>query len=274
VFVPPILAAAILFDRGSGFLALALSAILSAATLDWNENADVHISALASFTVVGMLLVALGEGFHRTLERAQQAERAKDLLLQEISHRIKNTFAMMLSLIGLQSRQAPPDTRTALEAMARRVRVMASIHEHLRTAPQADHPVDLAQYLTELGGSLQDSVRELRPITVMVKAQAASSPAAKALAIGLIVNELVTNALKHAFDGERIGHIEVHLARKGDQLQLSVSDNGRGCSESSPKGLGSQLVDLLVAQLEGRLTTQNTKPGCRVSVLLPSNLTA
>jgi two-component sensor histidine kinase len=273
LFIPPILAAAILFDRGSGFLALMLSAIVSAVALDWNLNADVHVSALASFIVVGILLVVFGEGFHRALERAQLAERAKDLLLQEMSHRIKNTFAMILSLIGLQARQAQPDMRTALEAMARRVRVLASIHDHLRTAPREDHPVNLAQYLTELGASLQDSVRELRPITVLVKAEAASTPAAKALAIGLIVNELVTNALKHAFDGEHIGHIEVRLACAADQLELSVSDNGRGCSESAPKGLGRQLVDLLVAQLGGSLMSQNTEPGCCVSVLLPGTVT-
>src|SRR5262249_47886870 len=127
LFIPPILAAAILFNRGSGFLALALSTMLSAAALDWNQNADVHFGALGSFILVGILLVVVGEGLHRALERAQEAERAKDLLLQEMSHRIKNNFAMILSLIGLQSRQAEPHTRTALEAIARRVRVMASI---------------------------------------------------------------------------------------------------------------------------------------------------
>src|SRR6185295_17038022 len=104
-----------------------------------------------------------------------------------------------------------------------RVRVMARIHDHLRTAPREDHPVDLAQYLTELGASLQDSVRELRPIAVTVKSDPATAPAEKALAIGLIVNELVTNALKHAFDGEHIGHVEVLLACEADQLDLSVS---------------------------------------------------
>jgi two-component sensor histidine kinase len=281
LFVPPILAAALLFDRGSGFLALAVAVVLSAAVLDWNQNADVHIGALATFVAVGLLLVFVGEGLHRALERAQKAERSKDLLLvekdlllREMSHRVKNKFTMILSLIGLQSRHAQPDSRGALEAVARRVRVIASIHDQLQAAPRDDNRVNLANYLEELGRSLEDSVRELRPITVAFQVDPIDVAADKALSLGLIVNELVTNALKYAFDGETIGRVEVALVRDAEQLELSVADNGKGCPEGAAEGLGTQLVALLVEQLDGKLLRQNTKTGCRVSVMLPANVTA
>jgi two-component sensor histidine kinase len=280
LFVPPILAAALLFDRGSGLLALTVAAVLSAAVLDWSHNADVHIGALATFVAVGMLLVLVGEGLHRALERAQKAERSKDLLLvekdlllREMSHRVKNKFTMILSLIGLQTRHAQPDGRAALEAIARRVRVIASIHDQLQATPRDDNRVNLAAYLEELGRSLEDSVRELRPITVAFQVEPIDVAAEKALSLGLIVNELVTNALKYAFDGEAIGRVEVALVRDTEQLELSVADNGKGCPEGA-EGLGTQLVALLVEQLGGKLLRQNTKTGCRVSVMLPANVTA
>jgi two-component sensor histidine kinase len=280
LFVPPILAAALLFDRGSGLLALAVATVLSAAVLDWNQNAEVHIGALASFVAVGLLLVFVGEGLHRALERAQKAERSKDLLLvekdlllREMSHRVKNKFTMILSLIGLQSRHAQPDGRAALEAIARRVRVIASIHDQLQAAPRDDNRVNLAEYLEELGRSLADSVRELRPITVAVQVEPIDVAADKALSLGLIVNELVTNALKYAFEGQAIGRVQVALIRNDDYLELSISDNGKGCPEGSADGLGTQLVGLLVEQLGGKLLRQNLKTGCQVSVRLPVSVT-
>lgn len=220
LFIPPIMAAALFFNRGTGVFALILSCVLSAAVLDWQHNADVHIGALASFFAVGMLVVVVSESLHLALERARAAEcekdalvTEKDLLLGELSHRVKNKFAMILSLIGLQARQADPHARTALEAIAQRVRVIANIHEQLSNSPDVSSRVNLSAYLTELGSSLADSVRELRPITVAVNAEPMS------------------------------------LARRGAEVEMSVSDNGRGCPDDVPHGLGTRLVDLLVQQL-------------------------
>ena len=81
LFIPAIVAAALLFDRGSGFLALALSAGLVGATLSWRGSEHVHIAALAGYLIVGGGLVFVSEGLHRALERAHKAEREKDLLL-------------------------------------------------------------------------------------------------------------------------------------------------------------------------------------------------
>jgi len=79
-----------------------------------------------------------------------------------MKHRLKNEFAMMLSLIGLQSHQLQPQLREALDAIAQRVRIISGIHDRLQSAPADNNRVDLAEYLGDLCRSLQDSVRELR----------------------------------------------------------------------------------------------------------------
>lgn len=268
LFVPAVMAAALLFDRGTGFFALALSIGGIAALVPWKLNAAIHIAALSGFAVVGVALVFVSEGLHRALERAHVAEQEKDLLLQEMSHRVKNKFAMILSIIGLQARQSEPATRTALDAIAGRVRVIANVHDYLQFA-RHDRQVDMSEYLGELCRSLGETMRELRPVTVSVKAQPILLPPEKALPVGLIANELLTNAFKYAFPHDRIGHVHVELAQLQDDLALAVTDDGAGCAEGRKPGLGSRLVMLLVAQLGGECKWQQGEPGCKVTATFP-----
>jgi hypothetical protein len=121
LFVPAILTASLLFDRGSGFLGLALSVAFMAYIIPWGYSVEVHVAALTIFALIGASLVVVGEGLHRALKDAHKAQQAQGLLLAEMSHRVKNKFAMILSLIGLQARQSKAETRAALEAVAQRV---------------------------------------------------------------------------------------------------------------------------------------------------------
>jgi len=94
----------------------------------------------------------------------------------------------------------------------------------------------------------------------------------QALSLGLIVNELVTNTLKHAFDVAALGHVEVTVAKQNGELDLSVTDNGKGCPEEVARGLGTQLIALLVDQLGGSIGRYNQQQGCRVSISLPAKI--
>jgi two-component sensor histidine kinase len=268
LFVPAILGASLMFDRGSGFFALALSAALTAYIMPWGYNVERHVAALTIFALIGAPLVVVGEGLHRALDDAYKAQQAQGLLLAEMSHRVKNKFAMILSLIGLQARQSQVETRAALEAVAQRVRVIANMHDHLQMARDGSL-VEMSAYLGELGKSLGDTVRELRPVAVSVSAQPLRLAPDKALPIGLIVNELITNAFKYAFIDDQIGHVAVRLEAAGGQVELSVEDDGVGCPEQAETGLGTRLVTLLVDQLGGTLKRENLNPGCRVSVTVP-----
>jgi two-component sensor histidine kinase len=268
LFIPAIMASALMYDRGSGFLALAASIAGVALVLPWGTNPHAHVAAIASFAVVGAAVVLISEGLHRALEEAHKAEREKDLLLKEMTHRVKNKFAMILSIVGLQARQAQPETRAALEAIAGRVRVIANVHEHLQLAKQQEH-VDMCVYLNDLCRSLGDAMRELRPVTVSVSAEHIMMRPEHALSVGLIANELITNAYKYAFGDGRIGHIEVSLTRANGTLDLSVADNGKGCAEHTPMGLGTRLVELLASQLGGNVSREALAPGCKVVITAP-----
>ena len=129
--------------------------------------------------------------------------------------------------------------------------------------------IDMSEYLGELCRSLGDTMRELRPVTVSVRAVPIELRPDKALSVGLIANELLTNAFKYAFADDRVGHVHVELAENGTQLELSVADDGAGCAENREPGLGTKLVRLLVAQLEGAADWKQTNPGCKVIVTFP-----
>jgi two-component sensor histidine kinase len=128
----------------------------------------------------------------------------------------------------------------------------------------------MSEYLGELCRALGDTMRELRPLTVSVKAAPVLLPPDTALPAGLIVNELLTNAFKYAFSEDGVGHVHIELAQNGSELELSVTDDGAGCAENRQAGLGTKLVMLLVAQLGGTAEWQHTNPGCRVTATFPA----
>lgn len=267
LFVPAVVLSALLFDRGTGFFALALSIALVAMLLPWQQTPRVHIAAITIFGVIGVGLVLISEGLHRALERAHKAERAAQLLLQEMSHRVKNKFAMVVSMIALQAREAPPDTQAALEAIGSRVRVIAKVHDYLQRS-RHDGVVDMQEYLNGLCQSLEEALCNPQVVRLFVSAEPVALPPEKALSFGLIVNELVTNALKHAFPEERAGTVQVRFEKRGSTLCLCVTDDGIGCAQQGTR-LGTKLVTLLAAQLGGEAKWESKKTGCRVFTEIP-----
>lgn len=269
VFIPAIVAAGLLFDRGSGFLALALSCALIATLLPWRGIVDIRIAAFTIFILVGGGLVLVSEGLHRALERAHRAEREKDLLLQEMSHRVKNKFAMIASMVALQARNASaPDVRTALDAIGARVRVITKVHDYLQLS-RHDGMIDMRDYLEGLCASLSDSFKDIRPVSILVTSIDVDLTPDKALPVGLIVNELVINALKYAFPDDRTGSVLVWLEKRNDVLRLSVTDDGIGCADKPVAGLGTKLINLLAAQLRGTARWEPMERGCCASIEFP-----
>jgi two-component sensor histidine kinase len=267
LYVPAVVAAALLFDRGSGYLAVAFSSALVASTLPWSaeQSAD-HVSALSSFILISSGLVLVSESLRRALERAEAAKIANQILLQEMSHRVKNKFTMIQSVIGLQARVASPETKTALEAISGRVRIIAQVHDYLQLS-RHDGGMGMEEYLGKLCGSLADALGHLRPISVIVKVDPFEMAPHRALSVGLIVNELVTNAFKYAFPEDRHGTIFVALVRQeNDTLALTVSDDGVGEAEGSRAGLGTRLVEVLAAQIGGKCSRAPAHPGTSITV--------
>lgn len=267
LFILPVVVSALLFDRATGFFAIALSVAAMASLLEWDDRKTIHAAALSLFVFVGVCLVFIAEGLHRALEEAEKAHEATRLLLQEMSHRVKNKFAIVSSIIGLQARQGSPEVRKALEDIGARVNVIATVHNYLQLS-RHEGRIEMKEYLTGLSGSLQAALDSgSKSVALACECDKVMLTPDKALAVGVIVNELVTNAFKYGFEGVRSGRVDVRLVYSGGTVTLSVADNGRGCPEKPREGLGMRLVTTFSQQLGGSASWKGgAEGGCTVEV--------
>lgn len=270
IFYVAIFATSVLFDHYSGFLATILSAIYMYFRLRQPDSGIGIFEAqplLATFIVISFCVALVSEGLRKAWEAAVVSEQTKDLLLQELRHRTKNDLAMVISVLALQARgSVSEETKSALEHAMARIRAIAGAHDHFGRL-DATGRIDIKNYLTELCRHFNDSLDGIRPITVEVAVDSLSLKANDAQAVGLIANELVTNALKHAFPEERVGTVRVTLTA-GPPIRLVVEDNGVGFLSVEKGGIGTRLTGLLVKQFNGSIAWERADPGCRVSVVL------
>ncbi|WP_188056197.1 sensor histidine kinase [Sphingosinithalassobacter sp. CS137] len=217
------------------------------------------------------LVVAVAELFRRAVRRAS-AERdrevaERDLFLQEFDHRVKNNFALVASLLDLQRRRAAEAaTVEALGDALSRVESIARAHRHLYRGGSTVGEVDIAAYLRELCAALSDSLFLRTSITLLCDSDHAQIARDRAVSIGLVVNELVTNAVKHAFAGREAGEIRVEFRRHDGGYLLTVRDNGIGMNEDTPvadrqSGLGQRLIDAFARQAGGTLSRDTGPSG-------------
>jgi len=204
--------------------------------------------------------------------RAALAE--KDVLLGEIHHRVKNNLQIVCSLLDLQSgRIGDPRVAEMLRDSQNRVKSMALIHQTLYQSNDFAQ-IDFASFLQSLGTSLMSSYG-LEPgrIDLRIEADGPGLPLNAAIPCGLIVNELIANALKHAFPDRRRGVISIGFDGVGDdRARLTVADDGIGIPESTDfakaETLGLQLVHILSDQLQGELDVRRAGP-TRFSLTFP-----
>ncbi|MCT8002026.1 DUF4118 domain-containing protein [Sphingomonas sanguinis] len=272
LFYPAVFLCALVFDRGSGFFATILSVLIAAYLFVeprfslWIGREDAM--ALGIFMLICFTMSATTEALRQTIERLEESERAKALLLQEMAHRTKNDLAIISSAIQLQSRASShAEVRAALDAANARVMVVARAQERLRGDNDGGR-VDLADYVPTLCQGLGDLLRDVRPIAVRVACDPIEVPSDVAIHVGLIVNELVTNSLKYAYPGERGGVIQVVVTRAASGMVVTVADDGVGCPHGIEPGLGSKLVRLLAKQLGGNMQIEPVDKGYCTRVTL------
>jgi len=186
----------------------------------------------------------------------------KEALFCELQHRIKNSLATIVGLINMErDRWENADVQAMLHTAADRVRSIASLYSILH-ASGSTHLVHLDEYLDRIAHTL---VYAFNPdpdrVTCDVTAEAIVVGTRQAVPIGLIANELITNALKHAFPMGRRGHISVTLHQEGSRAVLSVSDDGVGLPEgfdlSQTNGMGTELLQMLTGQLKGSMSCES-----------------
>ena len=192
----------------------------------------------------------------------------KELLLKEIHHRVKNNLELVKSLIALQSAQLEDSaTKDAMIASQNRVQSMGIIHQKLYQGENLGS-IEMKDYFLNLGEGILDTFNKEEKVKIECAMENLELDVDTAVPIGLIVNELLTNALKYAFPEGAKGNILISLLKTNPEtLILKVSDNGIGKTIGLvPKGtgFGSQLVQLLTQQLNG-IMEEDTKNGTTVS---------
>lgn len=212
--------------------------------------------------------VALEDSLNKALDD-------KDILVREIDHRVRNSLMIVSSLLSMQSGSSPSDeVKQALETAAKRLLAVARIHERLYKGSQLGI-VQFDDYLRQICTDLSASLAR-DGVVLQVKTVPVGLAVDHAVPLGLITNELVTNAFKHC-KGDHIT-IRVELEHAADGYMLTVSDNGAGMPDDfvdgSGQGLGMQVVSLLAEQIGSRMVMPSAGEAALFKVPIPATVAA
>ncbi|MBN1143345.1 MAG: tetratricopeptide repeat protein [Bacteroidales bacterium] len=233
---------------------------------------------IMTFSVLLISIVALFVVFlYRSYRKSRKAEKEKEALLKEMHHRVKNNLMVISSLLNLQSGSITDDvTLAAVKESQGRVKSMALIHQQLYQSERFSS-IDFPKYLEQLMASLHNVYgKSGENIQYVIRAEDIRLDIDTAIPLGLITNELATNAYKYGFTENTSGLIEIDFNRNPDKkILLRICDNGKGFPEgfdleNSPT-LGLKLVKLLTKQIKARLYI-NTRHGAEYKVVLENHL--
>lgn len=197
-------------------------------------------------------------------QKVEQSLKEKEVLLKEIHHRVKNNMQIVSSILNLQSSYLnDPYALSVLKESQNRIKTMSYIHESLYQN-KTFTSVNFSEYLQTLTNNIIQSysISESK-VKLDLNIQKIALSLDNAIPTGLIVNELLSNAIKHAFPGNKIGNITLNLKQELNTINLSITDNGTGFDEyidfyNSPS-LGLQLVNSLVEQINGSINFSSKK---------------
>lgn len=198
------------------------------------------------------------------LKLSEDAVARQTVMLCEGDHRIKNSLQLVSSLMRLQARgETSKDARDALNRAAARVNSVAIIHNALQ-ASVGDDLVDLGGALRLACESVQTMASDAGKLDIVAETETLKVPAALARALLLAVNELVVNALRHAFPGRDTGSVRISLSHDETHLRITVTDDGVGlpADYASGHGYGMKLVNMLIKQARAVLKADRTSGTC------------
>ena len=204
-----------------------------------------------------------------------QALEQKTALLHEVDHRVKNNLQLISSLLLLQNRRVTdPAVKNSLRGMLERVSAIATVHRRLFQSDDVER-FDVSAFVRDLVSDMMGGARR-DDIKVRLDLERIDVAASKAAPLALVISELFSNALRHAFPPDamegRNGEISVVIAREHGDFRIEITDNGVGMGNSvTSGGFGLTIVQLLCQQLKARSETTPVDPGTRVVVYLPVN---
>lgn len=222
-----------------------------------------HGQTLPELDRLARQFTAMAEALEQREIHLEQALRDKELLMLEANHRVKNSLQMVAGVLTLHRSGADPKARAQFDDARQQVLTVARVHERLYKGASVE-TVDFGAFLRELCGDLHNALGSGNR-TLVCYAEAIPLPTAVAIPVALIVNELVTNALKHSYGATDVGEIRVRCEVENGTLVLSVADDGQPLppdfSLSGNAGLGLRMVDMLLRQLRGGLALSRPERG-------------
>jgi two-component sensor histidine kinase len=254
-----------------------------------SEESRIAVAALKA-GAIDYVVKTVGEDFFDLLARAidqalvqvslrAEKERAETQLresnerlqamLHEVNHRVANSLQLVSAFVHMQARNASEGAKAALADTQRRIAAIAQVHRRLYTSDSVDS-VDMAEYLSSLLGELQETwSTPTAPRMLTFTADPVRLGTDKAVAVGVIVNELVSNACKYAYPADGEGAVRVALTREGEDFVLQVEDDGCGMPADGAikgTGLGSKLVGAMAATLRAAIAYDSTYVGVRATL--------
>jgi len=279
-FVAVVLASVVAGWR-SGLVALTAGQLLTwyiVVPYEWSFRFE-SVELLVGFVIACLsqvLILTVIALYQREIDKGvAERERRLHLLddaLKEIDHRTRNNYQTVLAMIELQSRRSSDQiVREALAQVADRIQAVANASQQLA---KKSVDIDSVRLDDHLCGLVQQIERGLsrEGIDVECEVEEVTASADTATSISIIVNELVTNAIKHAFNGEGVGRVQV-VGRTGNSFELIVTDNGRGMQatrRNGHAGLGTKLVESFAKQLRAKHEVVSTDQGTMHRLVIPS----
>ncbi len=280
VFLACVFMIALLFGRVSGGAAVVLSSLLSALFFEPHNSFQLlHAFDLLQIQVYAGLAtgaVVLGDQIRRTLiaqsdsnQELSAEDARKSLRLREVAHRVANNFSSLDALIRQRAKvSSDPKIKLAFEQASELVHVVARLTNRLSNT-DASSTVNSRVFVRDVC----EDLKACAPSTTVIEydAESLELPLNLAVPLGLIINELVTNALKYAFSEGSTGRVAVAFSRRGAVLRLAVEDNGVGMNgEVRGTGVGLPLLNNLARSLEGKIEIKSGARGTLVCVTFPA----
>ncbi|MBY0256411.1 PAS domain-containing protein [Methylobacterium sp.] len=194
----------------------------------------------------------------------------KTALLHEVDHRVKNNLQVISSLMLLKARRTPRgEVRDALQGMAERVGALSTVHRMLYSTGDVTR-FDLREFAEDFVSELVAGIDNERT-AVSAEIDSIAVSAAMAAPLALMLHELATNAVRHAFPDSRAGRITITAQRSDEGLRMLIQDDGIGLAggKPNPAGFGRSLVEMVVRQLRGVIVWSDVAPGTRVEITVP-----
>ncbi|MFC1568978.1 histidine kinase dimerization/phosphoacceptor domain -containing protein [bacterium] len=236
-----------------------------------NEEVQDLFSEMASDIAFALYKFDVEDHRKEAEEKIRASLIEKEMLLKEIHHRVKNNLQVITSLLNLQSANiSDQQVLKVFRESQQRIHSIALVHEKLYKSENLSE-IDFNSYATSIVQELMRAYNVMDTVSIKVDINDVFIGIDNAIPLGLIINELITNAIKYAFPNQRHGHITIKINKVSDYYELSVSDDGVGLNKDvilKDKGLGLQLVGILAEQLGGHLQI-DCENGSRFTLQFP-----